>query len=163
MKTASTVVLALLLGLLGSAAAAPGPEPGADSPLKVRIPSQGPIKIDPSALVMIPPDPPPTRHEEALNAISQLRGHLEEFKKARAVYKRALEGCASKSYTVDEMRAAGCADNDTVAACSRKLLYACIMAGRRPAEKFREAALQAEQKVAHAVRAATNLPDPPRP
>jgi|OpeIllAssembly_1097287.scaffolds.fasta_scaffold684889_2 hypothetical protein len=157
------LVLALATGLSGLAAAAPGPEPEGQGPLVVSIPPGGVIRIDPSALVMLPPEPPPTLLEQAFSAISDLRHDLEEFKKARTAYKVALDGCAQKSYTVNEMYAAGCTNNDTVAACSRKLLHACITAARRPAEKVREAALQELPGVQNAVRAAVALPDPPRP
>lgn len=163
MTKTSVAVLVLLAGLSGLAAAAPGPEPEAQGPPRITLPSQGPIKIDPSALVMIPPEPPPTLLERAMSAISDLRHDLEEFKRVRTAYKTALDGCAGKSYTVQEMYAAGCTNNDTVAACSRKLLHACIMAARRPAEKVRDVTLQELPKVQSAVRAAVALPDPPQP
>lgn len=162
MKT-SVALLAIAAGLSGLAAAAPGPGPDTQGPPQIPFPLKGPIKIDPSALVMIPPEPPPTHLEQALTALSNLRRDLEEFKRVRTAYKTALDGCASKSYTVQEMQAAGCAGNDTLAACSRKLLHACITTARRPAEKYRDSALNDLQNVQRAVHNAVFLPDSPKP
>jgi len=162
-KTRLSAILALVAALTGLAVAEPGPAPDGQNPLRINFPAQGPIKLDMGALTMIPPEPPPTANEKAMNALSDLRHYLEEFKKARTAYKAALNSCVTKSYTVQEMRAAGCENNDTVAACSRRLLYACIMTARRPAEKVRDASLQELPNVQSAVRAAVALPDPPQP
>lgn len=162
MKKSTTAILAIAFGLsgLGAGGAAKGDDV---SPLRIDLNKAGTIKIDMSAMTMIPPEPPPTALEQALSAIGDLRHDVEEFHKARSAYKRALENCATRSYTVAEMRAAGCENNDTVAACSRKLLYSCIMSARRPAEKLREAALQADGKVHAKLPAALSLPAPPQP
>ncbi|MCM3877494.1 MAG: hypothetical protein NEA02_13900 [Thermoanaerobaculia bacterium] len=163
MKKRSAAVLAIAACLSGPVSAGPPPDPPGRQIRIIDLNSASTIKIDMSALVMIPPEPPPSKLEQALSAVADLRTSLEEFQKARPAYKRGLEGCATKSYTMQEMRAAGCADSDTFAVCSRKLLHACITTARRPVEKLREIALQAEAKVRGKVPDAVSLPEPPRP
>ena len=163
MNKSSAAVLALSVGLSALAMVGPAPEADAQVPPRITIPAQGPIQLDMSAFPMIPPEPPPTAFEQALSAIGDLRTRLEEFHKARSAYKRALEDCKAKSYSQQEMRAAGCVGSDTVAACSRKLLYACIMTARRPMAKLRDATFQAEGKLHARLPAALALPEPPQP
>lgn len=163
MRTPSAALLATVVAVSALAMVGPAPDADAQVPPRVTIPAQGPIQIDMSALPMIPPEPPPTAFEQALNAIGDLRTRVEEFHKARTAYKRALESCGTRSYSQKEMAAAGCAPNDTVAACSRKLLYACIMTARRPMAKLSDAAFQAEAKLHGRLPGALAVPEPPQP
>lgn len=125
-KTAALLVAAA--GLAGSTALAQGyvvPSPAGPP----KLPSQ--VKIDPSVVKSLKVPPALITMAEFDAAVAAVKTEAEGVKAARKTLEDAERACASRTYSSQDMRDAGCADTDTVGACTAKLYRLCMRAASR--------------------------------
>jgi hypothetical protein len=83
------------------------------------------FKIDPTALKSIKLAPSATAVDELDAAFANVKSEADAVHVARRSFDNAEMTCASRTYSSQDMRDAGCADTDTVAACTEKLYRRC--------------------------------------
>ncbi|HQQ77332.1 MAG TPA: hypothetical protein PLB01_08240 [Thermoanaerobaculia bacterium] len=121
-----TKTATLLLAALVAAPAlsqVPTPTKGARLPMT--------IKLDASALKALQLPPPMTTLHQFDEAVAAVKAQAENLKAAQKNFDDAERACATRTYSAQDMREAGCLDTETVAQCTVKLYDRCTRPSRR--------------------------------